>query len=373
MAKAAKKSKYKSLRDQGAVKAGKEQLEKKGGKGCLQFDGEFWRPNKGPNAFDIIPYEVSIDDHPKGVEPGELYQQLAYRVHYGIGAEERTLACPTSIGKKCPICQRRAELFKDPNADKDELDALRARDKVAFNVIDLDDPDGGIKVFDMSPHLFANTLYEELEDADGEFDSIFDLDGGFTVKARFKSKKLGKNEFLEVSRIDFEEREEAYPDSIVEDAIDLDKALNVLSYEEIEAIFLDEPLPESSEPAKRGEKPERTKPSRPAKKDQEEKPEDEQPECYGQYDKKDKTCRACGIKADCMEADVPIDNDEEPEEEEEPEPPKSSGKKPGKPAASGKCPHKLEFGTDCETDDVCDDCDEWAACKDAFDAGKKRK
>lgn len=313
------KSKYSSLR--GAVGAGKEQLEQKGRGGALDVgELKFWKPKKGVNLIDIIPYEVSIERHPKGILPGELFQQLVYKIHFGVGADNKTVACPASVGKKCPICERRAELFKDPNADKEELDELRAKDRIAFNIIDLNDQDAGVQVFDMSPHLFANILYEEIE-AEDRFQSVFDLDGGFTIKARFGEKKMGKTTFLECTRVDFEERD-AYGDDVVADTLDLDLALNIMDYKKLEALFMDlEPEAEEKPAAGR---------SRRGK-----EPEPEEPE-------------------------------EEPEPEEKPAG-RSRAAKEEKKSDGDPCPHGHTFGEDCEKHDECDTCTAWSECRDELD------
>lgn len=358
-----KKSKYGSLR--AAVAAGKQQLERPARGGALNISGvEFWRPKKGTALFDIIPYEVTIKNHPAGIKVGDLYQQLAYKVHYGVGSDDKTVTCPTSVGKPCPICSRRAELYKDPNASEEEIADLKAKDRVVFNVIDLNDEAKGIQIFDFSPHLFANKMYEEIEAADGEFESVFDLDAGFTIKARFTEKKLGKNVFVEASRVDFEERD-PYDDDIVEDAVDLDTALNILDYKTIEALFLDlDPEVKDETEEEEETPPPRTRGARGQRQSEPEPEEEEEaPEPPKRSRKK-------------------AEPEPDPEEEDEPAPPPRTrrGKTPEPEPEpeedvddDEQCPHGLKFGLDCEQDDRCDQCDIWEDCKDAFEAAEAKK
>lgn len=362
MAKDKKASKYASMR--GAVQAGKDQLEKKQRGGVLNIgDKKYWKPKKGTNFIDILPYEVSINNHPAGIEPGQLFQQLKFKVHYGVGSEDKTVLCPTTFGKKCPICERRIELFKDVNADEEELKELKAKDRVVFNIIDLDDEEAGVQIFEFSPHLFANMLYEEIEAADGEYDDVFSLDAGFTIKVRFSSKKIGKNEFLEATRIDFEERD-PYDDSIIDDCLDLDTIANVMEYKDLELLFLDEEPEAKPEPTKqrpRREPEEEERPSR-SRRDKKEEPEEEE-------EKPERSSRR-----------KPKD---EPEEEPEPKTSRRSRKEPepepkdeqdNEPENKSGCPHGFVFGADCEREDACDECTEWEACrdeKDRLDAEKK--
>lgn len=363
------KSKYGSLA--GKVSAGKEQTERQGGGGCLSLDGKkFWRPKKGMNTFDIIPYEVSIGNHPIGIEPGELFQQLKYKVHYEIGAENKQIVCPTTVGKKCPICEHRAALYKDPNADKDELQKLKPKDRIVFNIIDLDDEDEGIQIFDYSPHLFAGALYEELDATEGEFNNLFDLDSGFTIKARFAEKKLGSNKFLECTRVDFEERQ-PYGDDQVADCLDLDKALVILSYDEINKIFMDlDEEPTSGKADDDDEKPTgRQRSSR--------KPEQEEAAPSGRS-RRNRTPEPDPEPED----DVP---NEFPEDEPEPEPTSRRRGRRAEPepepetaepeSGDNQCPSGYNFGVDTDTEDACDKCpnDIWEACKKAKSESKPER
>ena len=330
MAKETKKSKYGSLR--GMVNAGAQQLAGKGSSTLNIGDMKFWRPEKaGKYEIDIIPYEVSIKNHPE-VKAGNLFQQLAYKVHRNVGPDERTIVCPTSVGRKCPLCERLKEVYKDPNATKEDINELKPKSKVAFNIIDLEDKNGEVKVFDNSPFNFANELYKEIKEGDGAFDAIFDLTEGLTIKVRFDEESMGKNKFLQAGRIDFLERD-PYPDSIVEECCDLDKALVVMSYEEIEALFLgvddvdqEEEKPKSEnrreEPEQEEEKPRSRRQKEPEPEQEEEKPQSRRKR-----------------------------QEPEPEQEEEKD-------------SVNKCPHDFTFGADCEANEECDSCNAWSDCRD---------
>jgi len=360
------KSKYGSLRSK--VQAGKEQLEKTGGVRYFNLpDGvEFWSPPAVPHGksfsnaiFDILPYQITIENHIKGIPPRELFQQLAYAVHYGVGSEEKTVVCPKSVGKKCPICEHMSELFTDYNANKEEIKDLRPKQKMAFNILDLNDEEKGIQVFDLSIHRFANKLYEEIEANAPDYDTVFDLDGGFSLKVRFAEKTIGSGKpFLEATRVDFEPRD-PYGDDIVDEAVDLDKCLNIMSYEEIEALFMDMPygggtttateddVPVDSEeeeaPPSRGHRNRRTVPV-----------EDEEPEASPATRTRSRTRTRPEPEPD-------------PEPEEEPEEEEGGG--------DNQCPEGFEFGVDCERHDECDQCptETWQACKDEEDRLKAAK
>ena len=352
-----KKSKYSSLKDRGAVAAGSEQLEHKSS-GCINSGGkEFWKPTEGKNNnFDIIPYEITVDNHPY-YPAGELFQQLAYKVHYGVGSQERMVACPTVIGKKCPICEAAASMRKDRNADEEELKKLKAKDRVIFNIIDLNEVDKGVQLFEFSPHCFANFLYDEIKASEGKGDDTFELIGGCSLMVRFSNKKLGTNKFLEATRIDFEERDKDYDDAIVEEALDLDTAINYLPYEEIEAILLDLELPPPKREAKQAQQSTKSAPSAKDKteprRSRREEPEDEpEPE----------------------EDDPGPEEDGTPGEKPAPRSRRSTKEEKKEEAPGNKCPNDFQFGEDYDQDNACDACDIWESCKahlDELEAARK--
>ena len=198
----------------------------------------FFNAKKGAMRFDVIPYVISVDNHPSGVDKGDLWYQRTIDVHYGVGPEEKTYLCRKTINKRCPICEYAVKLRKSGEADDETLGNLRARERELYNVIDLDNIDEGIQLFEMSYYLFGKLLEEELTEGDDEYDGFAMPDEGSTLKVRFEEKSMGKTTFCNASRIDFVKRKKQYKDDIVDKAIDLDSILNVLSYDALEAVFM---------------------------------------------------------------------------------------------------------------------------------------
>lgn len=330
-----KKNKRKSMKDKARERAQNRETTGGGFKFNLPDGVEFYSPEKGVEKLNIIPYEVTVKNHPEQ-DQGELWFERTIWVHYGIGIEEKNILCPKTIGKPCPICEEVARMKKDSDADEDDIKALRPRERQIFNVSTKKNPED-VMLFEMSYHLFGKQLEEEIREGEEEWGGFADLEGGYTLKIRWAEKKLGKNAFVEASRIDFMERDDLDED-ILDEVLDLDSILNVLSYEELESLFLglegtnadNEEEEEDDEPA-----PRKSKKSR---KQEPEEDEDEDPK-------------------------------EEDEDEEEEKPAKRSrkSKKDKKKSKKNKCPFDHEFGTDCDEHDDCDDCDEWDDCKDAQD------
>jgi len=142
-----------------------EEREKQGGGGTkyqIEGDFEFFEPSKGENLINIIPYVVSVDNHPEGIPKGEIWYQRSILVHYGIGADEKPYICPKTNKKACPICDHRAELMKDPDADEELIKELRPREREVFNVL----VDDEILLWEISIHNFGNLLEEEIRYGD---------------------------------------------------------------------------------------------------------------------------------------------------------------------------------------------------------------
>ncbi len=230
-----KKSAVSSMRDR--VRKRAETRKSSGGLSTLDLpEGvELFKPEKGSVEFDIVPYRVSVDTHPE-VKKGELWYERTYLAHRNVGPDEQFLVCPRTIGKRCPICEEHQKLKRDPNAEDEVVDALRAKERELFNVV-LKDGDGSVMVLDISTYLFGRMLEEEIRDGDLEVAGFAELKGGKTLKVRWVEKKMGKQAFVEAGRIDFIDRDDLDEDETLDAVVDLDRILKILSYEEIEKIF----------------------------------------------------------------------------------------------------------------------------------------
>ena len=223
-----------SMRDR--VRARAEKHKNQGGMDTLNLSEgvELYKAEKGTAEFDVIPYVVSVDTHPE-VKKGEVWYERTYLAHRNIGPEEKAIVCPRTVGKRCPICEEYQRLNKDPDADEDMVKGLKAKERELFNVV-MKDGDGAIMVMDISVHLFGLLLEQEILEGEDSNASFAELKGGKTLKVRWEPKTMGKNKFVEAARIDFEDRDD-FGKEVLEAAVDLDKILKIMSYEEIEEIF----------------------------------------------------------------------------------------------------------------------------------------
>lgn len=196
--------------------------------------------------FDILPYEVG-----KGnpfADEGSFHFERTFWVHRGVGADNRTYCCPNKIsnGKQpCPICEEARKVQDDEELSQDEktklLNTLRAKRRQLFNVVDTNEPEKGVQIWDFSYALFGEKLLDMLEDEEFAEDrrNFCEFEGGKTLRLKFKKEKMGKAEFYDVTDIAFLDRKEDYdPDKMLKQVHCLDDCVKVLSYDELKQIFL---------------------------------------------------------------------------------------------------------------------------------------
>lgn len=216
--------------------------------------------------LDFMPYIVSDPRHPDrnedlgiAVEGSEWYRR-PFRAHRNIGTENQSIVCLQSVGRKCPICEFRAQRQKE-GAEKEEVDALKSSQRNIYCVIPKDDKDNEEKphIWDVSQFLFQELLNQELEE-DERYELFPDLEEGYTLRVRFDERSFAGTKFAEASRIDFMDRKKPYTKADVAGIPDLDQVLNILTAKEIEKIFLelaDEDMADEDVPAPRRAAPKR--------------------------------------------------------------------------------------------------------------------
>ena len=296
--------------------------------------------------LDFMPYEITSKRHPdRNVEdeiavPESLWYKRPFKIHRNIGVDNEKVVCLTSIGKPCPICEKRAELIRQ-DADKEDTDALKQSTRNLYVVIPLDSKkhDAEPHIMDMSQYLCQNEINNTLEE-DEEFEVFPDLEEGLTLKCRFDSSTIGSSKpFAELGKVTMLERKEQYTEDILDNIPNLDEVLNILTYKELEAKFLELDEDDTADDTpEEEEKPARTR------KRKEAKPDSDEEKPRSRMRKK------------------------EPEEESEEEKPRRSRRERKEEKSDDKCPHGHKFGEDCdEYPKDCNDCDEWDACGEEQD------
>ena len=330
--------------------------DKGAGGGFLKLPGDTKIFKEKPDSkvlLDIMPYEVTDTNHMDKDEDsypgkGDIWWRRPLKVHYGVGVNNQKIICPTTFGKPCPIC----EYMRQEELEKDEYTALRPRNRIIYAVIPIDnkDHDEEVHIWEISYKNFQERLELEMEDDPETLGEFPNLEGGYTLRVKFTKQTMGKTTYAEASKIDFEEREEDYDESILEDVPNLDDIIVVNSYEEIYQTFYGEAMneDETAEAEDEEEKPKKKvsrkkKTTSTSKEKNDETTEDEEKPKTSSRKRKTTTSKST---AKSTKKEGVKKKDESKEEEDE------------------TCPNGLDFGKDWDSDDVCEDCDKWEACND---------
>lgn len=192
----------------------------------------------GTYKIDIIPFTAG-EGNPNADE-GTLHYERTYFSHRNIGPNEDTYVCPAkTFGKKCPICEARAKLARDPDSDEEYVKSLKPKERQLWNVFDHSEPDKGVQILDYSDWLFGKHLRAKINNADsGDGYELFaDPDDGFTLKIGATEEKSGGYTFRSCTDIEFKARKEPLSDEVLNAATCLDKCLIEMDYAKLKAIF----------------------------------------------------------------------------------------------------------------------------------------
>lgn len=188
--------------------------------------------------LDILPYITKTNPY---VEPDCLHYERTFFVHRQVGADKRDYICPhRTLNQRCPICEYVRSLDdKDPQ-QRELLFSLLPKQRQLWLVIDLDDTDKGVQLWEYSYHLFGKILKSFLDaDEDEKYIHFHDPADGYSMRVLFEEESIGNSsyKFWKAISIDFKKRKEPYADELIESLPCLDELLIVHPYDELEAIF----------------------------------------------------------------------------------------------------------------------------------------
>jgi hypothetical protein len=205
---------------------------------------QFQIKKAGAHRFDIIPYILKVES--PFADIGKPHYERTYHVHRGIGADSDTVVCPKkTFGKPCPICDARARMMKDEDADEELIKSLGPKERQLFQVIDAREPSEGIQILEMSYHLFGRVLdtrlrsIEEEDEDEQDHEYFSDPETGYLIRASFEEKQFARTTYYECTSIDFKDRKEQYENDIIEESYCLDDMLIEMSYDDLKKLFLE--------------------------------------------------------------------------------------------------------------------------------------
>lgn len=248
----------------------KANSEKKGkGGSFLAFDWKgkkvkFWKPKeRGDYRIDIIPYKIASKNHPdckRGASIGDEVYSLDFFTHGYVGAGQVTVLCPKeTYGKACPICEQAEIALREHGKESKEYGSLKPKHRVLYNVVNPDDENEEIMLFEETFAFFEQELNKFAGNRGrrkgGEFVRFADVSEGLTVVFTAEENKFNGKPFFKYNSWDFEERDKPHSKSIVDAAYALDDYLVVKSYDELKEILYGSEEAEDEAPDAPEEKP----------------------------------------------------------------------------------------------------------------------
>ena len=212
-------------------------------------DVNWFKMEKGSNAIDIIPYVISSKNHPQLgqkfggflLEIGDTDFKLDIHIHRRIGINNDDILCLLkTYGRPCPICEEKERLLASGlDYKSEEVKATNSSRRSIYNVIDLDDEDKGIQIFEVAHWTFEKEVMDEAEARKDkeDFTTFADLENGATITFRGGDATYEKNKFIEPKNFGFEARD-PMDESILDEVYPLDAMLIISTYGEVELLFL---------------------------------------------------------------------------------------------------------------------------------------
>jgi hypothetical protein len=230
--------------DYGDIKQAAEQAEKGFAPTCFTIpEGmELIRLKKDKkHRWDVIGY-VCGDKNPE-MKEGKFYHNLSYWVHPRIGPSGKWFPCNAKNGRgRCAACERLSKLRFAGEADEDTREALNPKHRHLFYVVDRDDKDKGVQLFE-TPHYgkgqgFGEMLYalvQDIEDEDDPRRRFHSPSEGMTLVFKAKEESFPGGTFAKPLRMDFVPRQSQYKSSLWKDLPSLEDLVATADYKKLKS------------------------------------------------------------------------------------------------------------------------------------------
>lgn len=185
----------------------------------------------GRYRLDFLPFVAGVGN--PEVQKGVWHYQRIYYAHRNIN-ETMEVCLFKTFGEPCPRCEQIAEWRRQGIMDQDSLKELSPKDRKVYAVIDLDDKDAGIQIFECGHYkTFGELLKSKIEGSDMGYESFFHLDDGLTLCVNVKDDKWAGGTFKKPTNIEMAPRRKPYADDFIKKVPCLDKCIRHRSYEEL--------------------------------------------------------------------------------------------------------------------------------------------
>jgi len=198
-------------------------------------DFNFYEVKEGVNRISIICYKAVTDNDPI-TEKGSYSHCLAVYTHKGIGVnKQHTVICPRkTFDKHCPICEDWEAEYSEVR-DSKEVSTPKAVCRPYYLVIDEDDADREIKLFQAAYEHFEKRMHSKLNSIvqrGGEELIPWDDEEGSIVV--FDGEKSKNYDYVEPINFDFEDRKSL--DLSDDEVPSLDKYMVIHSPDELKRL-----------------------------------------------------------------------------------------------------------------------------------------
>ena len=252
-----------------------------------------WKAPIGKSVVRILPYKE-----------GTFWFEAA--LHFGIGG--RGFFCPRRmIDEDCWLCNKVTELFA--SGEKVNIDLskrIRARSRIYYNIVDMQEPDKGVQVFASGIRIFEDLLGHA---ADPDWGDFTDPDNGYNVIIERKGTGIETTYIVRLQRNpsviqnkgwlkDLKELDQLAtfdPPEVMKAAYEVTEreypveTITPVDFEEQLAAGLK--MEQEEEKEEKEEKEEEKVPNSPGK--------EEAPICYGKHFGKLEECEGCKFAREC--------------------------------------------------------------------------
>lgn len=193
----------------------------------------------GNKRIIIIPFPAGKDN--PHADEGELYYERTYWRHAGIGPDNGLYICSAKTWKKrCYVDEYITRHDNDPDIDHKTLTQIKPKERQLFNVLDMDEKEKGVQIWEISYHNFGKLLDSRIRnrDEDDNYHLFADPEEGSIIRLTIEKDSLGGREFSKVTAIDFKPFKKPLDGSILKNAHCLDDLLIETPYKKLKSIFL---------------------------------------------------------------------------------------------------------------------------------------
>ena len=229
-----------------------------GGNSCLQVPSGlrfFKAPKAGGFRIEVIAFKVgkaveNFDPELRFSPPDKWHWNCIFYQHGGIGMNNDKVVCPyCTFGRKgCPICEKRAELGRDPHPDaRKAAKDLKPKKRQILLVALRDERSGAlgpVELWDVATFNFLDQLQMFIDASDADDyearNRFWHPTKGLTLKVYGTEESAGEggHKYTKYAVVEMKARREPIPVEVFQEAPDLFGMVKQKKYDAIRQLFL---------------------------------------------------------------------------------------------------------------------------------------